>query len=220
MLSFSIPASHVLTDEQISTIYENSYLISCKKGESIFRQGHPISYVMLVKSGLVKLYKEHEKDKHAIIKIGVPNEFLGLTSGFDGNTYQISASSLEPSEVVQIRMDVFTNVIGQNGAYAMEVLRMLSSESLSYVNSMIDITHRQIPGRIAGVMLFFSNVVYKSREFVLPLSRQELADLVCTTKETVSRTLTEFRNDRIIEIKDKKIKLKSIDLIQMLHKIG
>jgi len=68
--------------------------------------------------------------------------------------------------------------------------------------------------------LFFSKEIYNSNEFTLPLSRLEFANLVYSTKESVSRTLTEFKNDRMIEIDDRKVILKSIDLLNILSTMG
>jgi CRP-like cAMP-binding protein len=69
-------------------------------------------------------------------------------------------------------------------------------------------------------LLFFSKKIYQSNSFSLPVSRMDLAELVSTTKESISRTLTEFKNDKIIEIDDKKIVIKSPDLLQILSKLG
>jgi hypothetical protein len=66
---------------------------------------------------------------------------------------------------------------------------------------------------MAEVLIFFSDEVYKNVHFELPLSRQELAELVYSSEESVSRTLTEFKNDWMIDIENRMITLKSIDLL-------
>ena len=164
--------------------------------------------------------RAHEQRSLTILKIRGPGEFIGLMSCFYGNIYQNSASAIEDAEILHIKIEVIKDIIAANGNYALRIMNEMSKEGLGLIDNMVNRTNKQIPGRIAGVLLFFATEVYKSNIFQLPLSRQELAELVSTTKETVSRTLTEFRNDRIIEIKDKKIEIKSLDLVTMLNNIG
>ena len=88
------------------------------------------------------------------------------------------------------------------------------------INRMIALSKKHVPGRLAEMLLYLSKHIYKNNVMTLPLSRQEIADLMQSSKETVSRTLTEFKNDRIIELDDRKVILKSLDLLEILNKIG
>jgi CRP/FNR family transcriptional regulator len=117
-------------------------------------------------------------------------------------------------------MPVFKEILGENGQYALHMLNELSKMGVSLIEKMVNLSHKQIPGRIAEILLFFSKQVYMSNNFTLPVSRQELADLVSSTKESISRTLTEFKNDRLIEIDDRKVVLKSLDLLDILSRMG
>jgi CRP/FNR family transcriptional regulator, polysaccharide utilization system transcription regulator len=214
------PAYDELSTDQINKINENSFLVKHKKGEQIFRQEQPISHMILICSGLVKLYKEVDGEKIVILKIAGPGSYIGIISAFFGNRYQHSASALEDTETIYASLSTFKDVIGENGKYGLHILNQLSAEGINLIDKMINLSHKQIPGRIAEILLFFSREVYHSHDFKLPLSRQELADLVSSTKESISRTLTEFKNDRIIEIDDRDVNLKSIELLDILSKMG
>jgi CRP-like cAMP-binding protein len=100
------------------------------------------------------------------------------------------------------------------------MIRLLSIDGMELINKLIYFPQKQVPGRIAEVLLTFSVDIFRNDHFILPLSRQELADLVYSTKESVSRTLTEFKNDRMIDINDRAITLQSIDLLKVLSKVG
>ena len=108
----------------------------------------------------------------------------------------------------------------KTGLYAFQMMQQFSSQGMELLNKLIYFPQKQIPGRMAEVLLFFSSEIYGNDHFALPLSRQELADLVYSTKESVSRTLTEFKNDKMIEIEDRNITLLSIDLLKILSKLG
>ena len=84
----------------------------------------------------------------------------------------------------------------------------------------MNLYQQQLPGKIAEVLLYFSEKIYKSEEFSLPLNRRELAELAGTTKESFIRTLTEFRNDRIINLDGKNVKIISIEILKVLSKVG
>lgn len=88
------------------------------------------------------------------------------------------------------------------------------------LDKVINVSQKQVPGRLADVLLFFSTQIYKKDTFTLPVSRMDLAELISSTKESISRTLTEFRNDKIIELEDKEVTIKSLELLQILSRLG
>jgi CRP-like cAMP-binding protein len=215
-----IPTYGELTEQQIALINKNSYIIKHGKGEVIFVQNRPVSHVIFIKSGLLKLYKHVEGKKEIIIDIMPANQFIGLTSVFYENLYPYSSSSLGEGELIYTSSSVFREVVAENGKYAIHIMEVLSSRVVFLIDRMIALTKKQVPGRMAEMLLNFSKNTYKNNAFTLPLSRLEIADFIQTTKETVSRTLTEFKNDRIIELEDKDVVLKSLDLLEILNKIG
>ncbi len=215
-----IPTFNQLTDNQISRINENSYLVNHKKGEDIFRQNKPISYVKYIKSGLIKVSREGENEKSVIIKIASADSFLGILSLFYEDRHQFTATALEDSSIIYTNYKVFREVLGENGNYCIYLMKELSASAMTLLDKVITVSQKQVPGRIADVLLFFSTQIYKSDTFTLPVSRMELAELVSTTKESISRTLTEFKNDKIIDLDDKVVTIKSLELLQILSRLG
>ncbi len=215
-----IPIYGCLTEQQIALINDNSSVIRHKFGENIFLEGRPVSHLIYLKSGLIKLYKQIEEKREIILDVMSPDKFIGLTSVFYENLYPYSASTLEEGELVYVNSKVFRDIIAENGEYALRILTELSARMVFLIDRMIALTKKQVPGRVAEMLLYFSKEIYKTNEIHLPLTRQEIADLIQTSKETVSRTLAEFRNDRIIELDDRKVTLKSIELLEVLNRIG
>lgn len=215
-----LPTYNVLTAQQIDKINTNSLIVRHKKGEIIFSQDKPVSHMMFLNSGLVKIFKEGQNKKTIILKIVNSGNYLGTFSVFYDNRYQVSGTTLDDSELVYINTNVFNDIIAENGLFALQILKYLSNEGMFLINKLLDFPQKQVPGRIAEVLLFFATEVYKLNDFILPISRQELADLVYSTKESVSRTLTEFKNDRMIDIDDRKVILQSIDLLKILSRLG
>ena len=81
-------------------------------------------------------------------------------------------------------------------------------------------SHKQLPGRIADVILYFSEIIFKSHVFEFPFTRRELAELAGTTKESFIRTLAEFKNDKIIELEGSKVTINSMKIIKTLSDLG
>ena len=215
-----LPVFDALTADQIRKINDNSLTVSHKKGESLFSEDKPVSHLMFLSSGLVKIFKEDHQKKSIILRIVGPGNYIGLFSVFYANRYQFSATAIEDSELLYINVSVLHEVLIENGLFAVQMMQVFSKEGMGLMNKLLYFPQKQVPGRIAEVLLFFSMEIYRNDDFDLPLSRQELADLVYSTKESVSRSLTEFKNDRMIEIDDRKIQLKSVDLLKILSRLG
>lgn len=215
-----LPTYNVLSSSQIDKINSNSLIVSHKRGEIIFSQDKPVSHLMYLNYGLVKIFREGPNKKTVILKITGPSNYIGTFSAFYDNRYQLSGTTLEDSELVYININAFKEILAENGNFALQFMKNFSTEGMFLINKLLDFPQKQVPGRIAEMLLFFATEVYHNNEFTLPVSRQELADLVYSTKESVSRTLTEFKNDRIIEIDDREVGLQSIDLLKILSRLG
>lgn len=209
-----------LSEQEINYIIENSKDVTYQKKDIIFKQDTFTSHVMFIKSGLVKVFKEGRSGKSIILKIATPGNFLGLISIFGESTFQYSATAIEDCSITFIDIKVFYEIIEKNGKYASYLLKKLSSDNLYMFDKLLSQYQKQLPGKIADLILYFSELIYKSTSFEFPLTRNELAEFAGTTKESMIRTLTEFKNDKIIELDGKSVKINSIDIVKTLSKIG
>jgi CRP/FNR family transcriptional regulator, polysaccharide utilization system transcription regulator len=214
------PDKNIITNEDIELIKANSEIVQYNKKDVVFKQNTLTSHIMFIKSGLIKIFKEGKNNKFIILKIATPGNFLGLISIFGETSFQYSASAVEKSEILFIKFNTFIDLLKRNGAYAITLLKNLSKENLFVVDRLISQYHKQLPGKIADLILYFSEEIYHSEKFELPLTRNELAEFAGTTKESLIRTLTEFKNDKIIELDGKFVIIKSIDIIRTLSRIG
>lgn len=214
------PKGDILSDQEINLIKLNGKSIQFKKKDVIFRQDTLTSHVMFVESGLIKIFKEGRNDRSIILKIATPGYFLGLISIFGNNTFQYSATAIEDSTVFFIDFNTFNSILENNGKYSMYLLKEICKDSLGIFDRTISQYQKQLPGKIADIILYFAESIYNSYTFEFPLTRNELAELAGTTKESFIRTLTEFKNDKIIELDGKYVKIKSIEIVKTLSKIG
>jgi len=216
----TIPHVNLLKPGEIDDILAHSNVVKYSKRDVIFLQNTRTSHIMVIKSGLVKVYREGRNNKVVILKIAKPDTFLGLMSIFGQEIHQYSASAIEPTEIVFIDINVFRNVLHANGQYGLKIINLLSLDGLYIFNKLMGQIHKQLPGRIADVLLYFAEDVFKAQKFYLPFTRRELAELAGTTKESLIRTLTEFKNDKIIDLDGSSIEIKSLKIIKTLSELG
>ncbi len=217
---FYLPFMNLLTAEQVEVISKNSNVVRYKNKDVIFLQNTRTSHIMFIKSGLVKVYKEGRNGKVLILRIEIPNNFLGLMSVFGHDIHQFSAAAIDNTEIYFTDITVFRNLIKENGVFTMKLMNVLSIEGLFLFDRLMSQSHKQLPGRIADVLLYFAEKIYRSPAFTFPLTRRELAELAGTTKESFIRTLTEFKNDKIIDLDGSIVEIKSMKIIKTLSELG
>lgn len=215
-----LPHGDLLTENELKEIYNNSNSVSFKNKEVIIRQGTPVSHIMYIKSGHVKIFKEGRNSSYIILKIEREGNYLGLLSVFGNDIHKYSVSSINFSEIGFIDIAVFKELLLQNGKFAYQIIQNLSNYGLFIFDRLMSQSHKQLPGRIADVLLYFSEEIYHSQKFTFPFTRKELAELAGTTKESFIRTLTEFKNDKIIKLDGSDVEIVSIDNVKMLSRLG
>jgi len=215
-----LPYSEILTEGERAHLAEFSNVVRYDKKDVIFLQNTRTSHMMFLKSGLVKIYKTARNRKAIILKLVTPGNYLGLMSVFGSDIHQYSGSVVEPAEIYYIDINAFRNVLMQNGKYSLKVISKLSTDGLYIFDRLMAQSHKQLPGRIADVILYFSEVIYKNTTFTFPLTRRELAELAGTTKESFIRTLTEFKNDKIIHLDGSHVEIVSMKIIKTLSELG
>lgn len=215
-----IPCFSLLTDEQKLSVQKDCFSVSYRDGDVIFRQDSPVSYIMYVQSGLVKIHKEIKAGKELIFSLEGSGSLIGQMTVYGGEIHQYSCSAIGQVDIVMVRIAVFLELIRQNGDFASYILKESNRQSLIVITKLMSHSQKQLPGRVADMLLYFSEELYNSHKFRLPLSRRELADFVGTTKESMIRTLAEFRHDRIIELDDKQVEILSYEAITILSRYG
>lgn len=216
----ALPFLKHLSEDELALIKANSNIVTYEKKEVVFRQNTRTSHIMCIKSGMVKVFKEGRNNRYIILKIALENEFIGLMSIYGDDRHQFSASTVQTSEICFIDIGAFNKVLKSNGEFSSHIINQLSIDGLFIFERLMSQSHKQLPGRIADVILYFSEMIYKNTEFEFPLTRRELAELAGTTKESFIRTLAEFKNDKIIELEGSKVKINSLKIIKTLSELG
>lgn len=209
-----------LTEEENELLEKNSVTINYKKGEVICKQGSFVSQVMYVEKGLAKVFLDNGANS-LVLKIIPDGNLLGLTSvSMDYNTYQYSAMTYIDTVVKQIDINLFRELLNRNPAFAKEVIDILSANSVQIYGRFFCLTHKQAFGRLADILLCLSERIFKKKEFDLPLSRKDLAELSGMSPETVIRILKKFNEEGLISMEGKKFTVHNYERLQQISDKG
>jgi CRP-like cAMP-binding protein len=213
-------AAAVLNLNEINLINDNRTETVFRKGDIILHEGTMISHIIYLKSGLVKEYIKNTDEKEQILQIIQKYTYLGLPSLFGDRVNHYSYAALEDIKVCYIDLNVFNGLIKKNGNFAYEILVSVSRDSLNNFHRFINQAKKKTYGRVADALLYFSKIIYESTEFEMPFTRQEFADLIGIARESAARVLTKFKDEGILELDGRFIKIKKVDLLQQISKTG
>ena len=211
--------SHVSANELID-ICEIKEERTYKKGEQISKEGEMIREFLYMKEGLVKLSRNPDGDKEQIISFSKPFDFVSILSIFSSENYKYTVTAVEDSVVCVLDLDVVKNNAQHNAMFAMDLMSRISEATDKIIIENMEIRRKQLKGRVAHVLLYFSDTIYKSDEFELPISRREIAEYIGMTTENVIRTLSEFRKDKIIKIFGKDILIADRKRLENISQFG
>ena len=213
-------AAAVLGVKELDLINTSRYEASFQKGDIIIHEGSPTSHIIYLKTGLVKEYVKGTQEKEQILQIVKNYSYLGLSSLFGDKINHYSYAALEDITVCYIDISVFHQLIKQNGSFGYEILVSVARDNLNNFNRFMKQSQKKAYGRVADAILYFSKVIYESKEFVLPFTRQELADLIGISRESVTRVLTKFHEDGIVSLHDRHIRIDNLPMLQQISKNG
>lgn len=209
-----------LDEKTIEQLCENKEEQSFRKGEIINHEGEKITNFKYLKSGLVKLYRRTPGGDEQVITITRPFEFVSNMSIFSEERYQYSVSALEDSVVCTVDLPFIKNLFLTNGPFAMGLLTKISMINDKIIRQTLDIRQKNLIGRVAFVLLYFTNEIYNSRVFDLPVSRKEIADYIGMSTANVIRTLSDFKKEGIIRIFGKTIEVVDLQRLEVISKRG
>ncbi len=209
-----------LSDEQKAYMDSKSVVINYKKGEVVCKKGSFASHVMYMEKGLAKVFIEDGVNT-LVLKIVPEGTLFGLSSiSEEHNTFQYSVMAYVDSDIRQIDVGVFREMVMQNPVFAREVIETFSNNSSQINGRFFCLTHKQSYGRLADILICLSDRIFKNTDFDLPLSRKELAELSGMSPETVIRMLKKFDEDGLIEVNGKSLSIKDYTRLKRISETG
>lgn len=210
--SFKEVQQSIICDEKIEVAYSPS--------QTVFKVGDTVKYFFYLKSGLVKLFKTDREGNDQIITIASPFDFVSLLGVFSETHHSYSVSAIEDSVVCCIGIDRMKSIAQQNSLFSMNLMERLGAISNKIIQESLEIRKRNAHGKVAYILLKFSEEIYQNSVFNLPLSRREIAEYIGITTESVIRIFSEFRKEKLIRINGKEIEILNEETLEKISKYG
>ena len=201
-----IPLFNGLSQEQLielgGIVSDQRY----KRGTTIFAEGdRGVGFYILV-SGQVKIYKMSLDGKEQTLHIFGPGEPFAEAAVFTGKSYPAYADALQDSRVFFIPREAFVTLIRDNPALAMNMLGALSQRLKKFAGMIEALSLKEVPGRLAAHLLLLSGQ-QGGDEFNLNIGKAQLASILGTIPETLSRIFKKLSEGEYIEVLGSRIRI-------------
>jgi len=204
--------------DALKELFESSEERQFRKKEIIFSEGERTHYLYMVKTGSVKLYKTNDIGKEVILKLVGPNEFFGYLSILNEGVFSESASALENTYVKIIPKAEFLKSLFEKKELASFMIKLLADQVNEAEDRLMKMAYNSVRKKVAEALLFVykQRVSHQKNDTLINILRDDLAGIAGTAKETAIRTLADFREEKLIDISDRTIKLLDIKGLENL----
>lgn len=188
-------------------ISENRQTLYLKKKQLVYGAGQTPANLYFVSKGKVKTFKINELGKELITDIYKEGEFLGYIPLMEDTVYQDTAEALQEAELMVIPKTDFLALLGSDSSIAQTFIKMLSRDVTEKEEKLVSLAYNSLRKRVATGLLqvydkFKKTPTDKPR---LEISREDLAQIVGTATESLIRTLSDFKSEKLIDIRDGKV---------------
>lgn len=176
-----------------------------KKGETIFMEQDEGIGFYLVAEGLVKVFKVSASGKEQILHVFGPGEPIGEVPVFSGRRFPANAETIQPSRLLFFPRAAFLELITAHPSLALNMLAVLSQRLRQFTRQIENLSLKEVPARLAAYLLYLLQEQGKDDVVDLVISKGQLASLLGTIPETLSRILGRMNRQGLIETKDRTI---------------
>lgn len=195
-----------MTPASVAALESIKYTGVYPKGSLLFVEGEKPRGVFIICSGRVKLTTSSAEGRKLIVKIAEEGEVLGSNAVILGKTYEVTAETTEPAQVNFIKSDDFLRFLNTTSEACMHTAQQLSSEYYAAQGSIRTLGLAQTTTeKLAKLLLDWcereGDVTPKGVRLKVLLTHEEIAEMIGTTRETVTRILSDLKRQKILEVK-------------------
>ncbi|MGP1373760.1 MAG: Crp/Fnr family transcriptional regulator [Almyronema sp.] len=186
------------------------------KGAALFHQGDESHGFYIVRLGRVKVFQLSSSGREQILHVFGTGDHFAEVPAFDGQAFPASAAALEKTSVLFFQRQLFLERLAQNPALTLNLLKSFARHLRRFSHLVDDLSLREVPGRLAAYLLKLSAQADNSNLVKLDLSKRQLASLLGTIPETLSRVLYRLSCDGLILVEGTQITLLDRDRLRQI----
>ena len=200
-LFHGLPAHEI--DEIMAIVIEKKF----QRGENIFFEGDPGNGFYMVSEGRVKIFKMSLNGKEHILHIFGEGEPFGEAPVFHGQPFPATAEALVKSTVLFFPRDRFVQLVIKTPSIALNMLAVLSMRLRRFASQIESLSLKEVPARLAGYLLYLLEEQGREDSVDLEISKGQLASLLGTIPETLSRIFAKMTEEGLIEVVGRRINI-------------
>ncbi|MEJ2688786.1 MAG: Crp/Fnr family transcriptional regulator [Deltaproteobacteria bacterium] len=196
----TIPLFNGLSEQQYLALGRIARELQFDRGQTIFSEGDQGKGFFVVASGQIKIFKLSIDGKEQILHVFGPGEPFAEVAVFTGSDYPAHALAMKKSKVLFFPRQAFMDLLGANPSLAMNMLASLSLRLKKFANMIEALSLKEVPGRLAAHLLYLRQRQNDADTLHLNLPKGQLASLLGTIPETLSRILAKMTQQGLLKV--------------------
>lgn len=196
---------------------DNYELVSLAKKNILYTESKRPRYLYYLKSGKIKATRQNEDGKEYITNLYAAGDFIGYLPLLENKMYDDTAEVLEDAEVIQVPKDEFVQVVYSDMNIASRFIKLIAENVQEKEERLLSLAYGSLRKRVAKALIDIHLKFNKEEgRSIINVSREDLAHYVGTATESLIRTLSDFKAEKLIEIKDGKISISNMEKLKNL----
>jgi CRP/FNR family cyclic AMP-dependent transcriptional regulator len=196
----SITGNKKALEEFIEGRHTNKY----KKKQVVFNEGNRPTRLFYVQKGKIKSYKINDEGKELVVNLYNEGDFFGYTELLEGGSYQSTSAAIEDSEVAEIPKEEFEQLMNSNREVTQKFIQLLAKNVTEKEQQLVNIAYNSLRKKVADALIMLIRKYEKkiNDRTAIDISRENLATIAGTATESLIRTLSDFKNEKLIDVKE------------------
>lgn len=190
--------------ETVKLFLEGRSLNKYKKKQIIYYEGNRPMYLFYLIKGKVKTYKRNEDAKEFVTELYHAGDFFGYVALMEAASYKETAETMEECEIAIIPKADFETLLNKNQAVANKFIKMLAKNVTDKEQQLLNIAYNSLRKKVADALIMIQAKLVEEKNDKSPIhiSRENMAAIAGTAAESLIRTLSDFKNEKLIDIKE------------------
>jgi CRP/FNR family transcriptional regulator, cyclic AMP receptor protein len=189
-------------DKAMKIFTEGRNINKYKKKQTIYTEGNHPNRLYFVLKGKIKTYKTNEDGKELVIDLFSPGDFLGHIALLEGSAYKDTAEALAETELAVIPKEDFDELINNNPEITKKFIQLLAKNISEKEEHLLGLAYNSLRKKVADALILLQKKYQKKSDdnFSIDISRENLASIAGTATESLIRTLSDFRSEKMVDI--------------------
>ncbi len=190
------------------------------KGSMVFFEGDEGTGFYTVCTGRVKIFKNSFEGKEKILHIIEPGQPFGEVAVFSGKSFPANAEALLDTSLLFFSRQEFIRLISDNPSLSLNMMALLTQRLKEFANQIENLSLKEVPARLAHYILYLTEEQRSSESIRLTTTKGQLASILGTIPETLSRILAKMQTQKLIDVNGKQIVINNMDGLRLLAESG